>query len=77
MSKGALVSLEKAASMADISVTSVKRLVADGWVPAVKIAGIRWVYYHEFLQGAWAREQEKSPRGRGYGNKGRRTDLGY
>lgn len=77
MSKGPLVTLQKASEMADVSVTTVKRLVVDGWVPAVEIAGRRWVYYHEFLQGAWAREQQKDPRGRGYGNKGRRTDLGY
>lgn len=77
MSKGKLVTLKQASEMAEISETSVKRLVVDGWVPAHKIAGLRWVYYHEFLQGAWAREQQKDPRGRGYGNKGRRTDLGY
>lgn len=72
MSKGPLVTLDKAAQMADISVTSVRRIVNDGWVPAVQIAGSRWVYYHEFLQGAWAREQQKDPRGVGYGSKGKR-----
>lgn len=71
MSKGPLVTLQKASEMGGISVSSVKRLVADGWVPAVEISGKRWVYYHQFLQGAWAREQQKSPRGRGYGNKGK------
>lgn len=77
MSKGQLVTLPQAAKMAGISEATIRRMISDGWIETYQIAGSRWLYYRDFLRASWEREQKKDPRGIGYGDKGRRTDLGY
>jgi excisionase family DNA binding protein len=63
-SKGELLSVKDAAERAQISESTMKRLIQNGYVDAIKIGTVRFVYYRDLLRGAWEYECSKERPGR-------------
>lgn len=67
-SGGDLLTVEEIAKRADVSESTVKRIIQAGYVEPVKIGRIRMIYYRDFLRGAWEYESNKDRPGRKYAN---------
>lgn len=63
-SRGELMMLEQVSKKAGISVRVVETIVSASNVQSYKISGRRFVYYREFLRGAWDYELSKKSSGR-------------
>ena len=67
-SKGELLSVKDAAEKAQISESTMKRLIQHGYVDAIKIGTVRFVHYRDLLRGAWEYECSKKRPGRRLAN---------
>lgn len=67
-SRGQLMSIPEVVEKADVSEATVKRIIQGGYVVAKRIGGVRYIYYRDFLRGAWEYEQAKERPGRKYAN---------
>jgi hypothetical protein len=68
ITKGQLIAVNDLPEKAGISATTVKRMLQGGYVESIKIGRTRFVYYREFLRGAWKYESSKERPGRKYAN---------
>ena len=66
--KGELLSIDKLVEKSGVSEATIKRILKGGFVDVTRIGGVRFVYYREFLRGAWEYEQAKERPGRKYAN---------
>lgn len=62
--RGKLLSVKDAAEKAQISESTMKRLIQHGYVDAIKIGTVRFVHYRDLLRGAWEYECSKERPGR-------------
>lgn len=67
-SKGELISIQDLPAKAGVSESTVKRIIQAGFVEPVKIGRTRFVYYRDFLRGAWEYESDKERPGRKHAN---------
>ena len=63
-SGGDLVSVQTLAKKAEISESTIKRIIQLGYIEPIKIGGRRYVYYRDFLRAYWEYETNKLPKGR-------------
>lgn len=61
---GDLVSLQTLAKKAEISESTIKRIIQMGYIEPIKIGGRRYMYYRDFLRAYWEYETNKLPKGR-------------
>jgi len=61
---GDLVSLQTLAKKAEISESTIKRIIQMGYIEPIKISRRRYVYYRDFLRAYWEYETNKERSGR-------------
>ena len=61
---GDLVSLQTLAKKAEISKSTIKRIIQMGYIEPIKISGRRYMYYRDFLRAYWEYETNKERGGR-------------
>lgn len=66
--RGQLMPIKELIEKSGISEATVKRIIHQGYVKAIKIGTVRHIYYRDFLRGAWEYEQAKERPGRKYAN---------
>ena len=66
--KGALLSVQSIARKAEVSESTIKRVIQLGFIEPIKIGGRRYMYYRDFLRAVWEYEQAKERSGRKYAN---------
>lgn len=67
-SGGDLLSVQSIARKADVSESTVKRIIQQGYIEPLKIGGRRYMYYRDFLRAVWEYESEKERPGRKHAN---------
>ena len=65
---GDLLSVQSIARKADVSESTIKRIIQQGFIEPIKIGGRRYMYYRDFLRAVWEYEQAKERSGRKYAN---------
>lgn len=63
-SKGELMHVDQVVVKAELPRETVARILRSGHVEFYKIGNKTFVYYREFLRGAWEYERNKRPGGR-------------
>ena len=61
---GDLVSVQTLAKKAEISESTIKRIIQLGYIEPIKIGGRRYMYYRDFLRAYWEYETNKERGGR-------------
>lgn len=61
--KGALLSVQSIARKAEISESTIKRIIQLGYIEPIKIGGRRYMYYRDFLRAVWEYEEKKERSG--------------
>lgn len=67
-SGGDLYSVQTIAEKAEVSESTIKRVIQLGYIEPIKIGGRRYMYYRDFLRAMWAYESEKERPGRKHAN---------
>lgn len=65
---GDLLSVQSIAKKAEVSESTIKRVIQLGFIEPIKIGGRRYMYYRDFLRAMWEYESEKERPGRKYAN---------
>lgn len=65
---GDLLSVQSTAKKAEVSESTIKRIIQMGFIEPIKIGGRRYMYYRDFLRAVWEYEQAKERSGRKYAN---------
>ena len=66
--RGELFTVEQLVEKAEVSEATIKRIIQKGFVDYIKVGRVRYIYYRDFLRGAWEYEQSKERPGRKYAN---------